>query len=144
MPGSLDVTASDESPQMSYFTGPGPDARYLQLLQQGRFCLQRCGGCDQAVFYPRSLCPHCGSPQLEFVPANGLGEVYSTTVQRRRPADGGDINIAIITLSEGPRMMSRVVGIPPEDVRIGQAVRAEVNCGDGDPIVVFKPLGDPT
>ena len=38
-------------------------------------------------------------------------------------------------------MMSRVEGIPPEDVRIGMAVRARIVAGEEGPIVVFTPEG---
>ena len=36
---------------------------------------------------------------------------------RQRPEKGGDYNLALIELKEGPRMMSRVVGVPPEAVQ---------------------------
>jgi hypothetical protein len=81
------------------------------------------------VFYPRVLCPHCGSERLEWVAPSGRGTVYSTTIVRRKPADGGDYNVCLVDLAEGPRMLSRVAGVAPEEVRIGMAVKARIADG---------------
>jgi hypothetical protein len=108
------------------FSGPGPDAVFAAALAEGRFMLQQCDDCKKHVFYPRVLCPHCGSPKLAWQPASGQGTVYSTTVVRRKPEQGGDYNVALVDLHEGPRMMSRVDGISPHEVVIGMAVRAKI------------------
>lgn len=54
----------------------------------------------------------------------GLGTVYATTVVR---AGGGGVaeayNLVLVDLDEGFRMMSRVVGVAPEDVAVGMRVR---------------------
>lgn len=121
------------------WSGPGPDAVYKDFLDKQEFRIQRCVGCGDHVFYPRALCPGCGSPRLDWVAASGRATVYSTSVVRQRPDDGPDYNIAIVELEEGPRLMSRVEGIPAEDVRIGMAVRAKVSAIDGEPAVLFEP-----
>ncbi|MDX3987611.1 DNA-binding protein [Achromobacter spanius] len=127
------MTVSDHKEGVSQ----GVEAQYRQALDQGRFLIQHCGGCDRAVFYPRMVCPHCGADKLAFTPADGRGTVYSTTVVRRKPDAGGDYNVALIDLHEGVRMMSRVEGVAPADVRIGMAVRARVIQQDGHGLVVF-------
>jgi uncharacterized OB-fold protein len=91
------------------------------------------------VFYPRQLCTHCGSQAVAFVEPNGGGTVYSTTVVRRKPEFGGDINVALIDLDEGPRMMSRVEGLSPSDVRIGMRVKARVTRVGEKNLIVFDP-----
>jgi hypothetical protein len=48
---------------------------------------------------------------------------------RRKPADGGDYNVCLVDLAEGPRMLSRVAGVAPEEVRIGMAVKARIADG---------------
>lgn len=111
---------------INLFSGPGPDAVFAAFLADGRFMLQQCDDCKKHVFYPRVLCPHCGSPKLAWQPASGQGTVYSTTVVRRKPEQGGDYNVALVDLHEGPRMMSRVDGISPHEVAIGMAVRAKI------------------
>lgn len=117
---------------------PSMSSQYQAALDAGQFQIQRCNACAQAVFYPRELCPHCGSDQLAWETPSGKGTVYSTTVIRRKPDAGGDYNVALVDLAEGPRMMSRVEGMAPTDVKIGQAVQAEVIQHNGKGLVVFK------
>jgi len=125
-----------ESTDMT-FSEAGPDRVYRDALEAGCFQIQHCKDCGQHVFYPRVLCNHCGATALEWVVASGRATVYSTTVVRRRPDAGGDINIVLVDLEEGVRMMSRVEGLAPEQVRIGMAVTARIVAGAGQPLVVF-------
>jgi hypothetical protein len=116
----------------------GPDATFNAYLADGRFMLQRSRGTGRYVFYPRSLMPGTGERDLEWVEASGRGVVYSTTVIRRRPDKGGDYNVALVELEEGPRMMSQVIGVGPEEVRIGMPVSAEIGRIDDRPVVLFR------
>ncbi len=127
----------------SEFQGPGPDAVFKAGLEDGEFRIQRCGRCGVHIHYPRVLCPECGASELDTVPASGRGTVYATSVVRVRPEHGEDYNIALVDLAEGPRMMTRVVGTAPADVRIGDAVAAFVGEIDGDPVVLFRPAETP-
>ena len=122
-----------------YFDGPGPEARFHAYLKEGRFMIQRSASTGRYVFYPRVVAPGTGEADLEWVEASGEGTVYATTITRRRPEKGGDYHVALIDLKEGPRMMSRVVGVEPEDVKIGMKVRAKVDELNGAPAVVFEP-----
>lgn len=118
------------------FTGPGPLRIYQEALAGGRFIIQQCRDCGGHVFYPRVLCKHCGSPELKWVEPTGRGTVYSTSVVR--PREGAAYNVALIELEEGPRLMSRVVDVAPEKVRIGMKVSAHVSVIDGEPAVIFS------
>ena len=108
------------------FQGDGPDREFQNHLGRGEFRLQQCQGCNEYIFYPRVLCPHCGGFDLQWQLVSGEGVVYSSTVVRRREEKGGPYNVAIIELAEGPRMMSRVEGVPADQVAIGSAVKARV------------------
>jgi uncharacterized OB-fold protein len=119
----------------------GPDAVYASHLAQGRFMIQRCVDCAMHVFMPRLLCTGCGSAALEWVQPSGHGVVYSATTVRQRADKGGDYNVSLIDLAEGPRLMSRVEGLAPDEVRIGQAVRACVTRDErGAALLVFQPV----
>jgi hypothetical protein len=120
---------------------PGPDLAYRNYLAEGAFMIQKCGGCGRHVFYPRVLCPHCASDALDWVRPSGDGTVYATSVVRQRPEKGPHYNVALVELAEGPRVMSRVEGVAPEDVTIGMAVTAEVDRGGDAPLVIFRPKG---
>lgn len=117
----------------------GAEEHYQAALNEGRFLIQHCTACGRHVFYPRSICPHCWSERLDWVEPQGTGTVYSATTVRRKPEAGGSYNVALIDLDEGVRMMSRVDGLPPTDVKIGMRVRAEVINENGAGLVVFHP-----
>lgn len=121
--------------------GPGPEKQWFEKLAAGSFVIQRCGACSAHVFYPRVLCTHCGSRSVRWVVPSGRGTVYSTTIVRRSTEEGGDFNIALIDLDEGPRMMGRVVGMAPEAVQIGMNVSARVEREGEQNIVVWESSG---
>jgi hypothetical protein len=125
------MTQSSPGPQT------GADLHYQQALARGQFLIQRCEACSRAVFYPRMICPHCGSDRLAWQAPSGHGTVYSTTVVRRKPEAGGDYNIVLVDLDEGVRLMSRVDGIEPGDVRIGMPVQAQVQVRDNAGLLTF-------
>jgi len=98
---------------------------YWEGLAQGELRIQRCNVCSKAVFYPRSICPHCHADQLAWIVASGKGTIYSYTVAHQGfgpfAADVPFI-VAIVELEEGVRMMSRIVDAPRELVAVGVAV----------------------
>ena len=119
-------------------TQPGPTATYFAHLAEGRFMIQHSASTGEWVFYPRMLAPHSGATDLEWMEPSGRGTVYAATTARKRPPEA-NVNLSIIELEEGPRMMSRVEGIPAEDVRIGMRVKAKIVDGADGKIVVFVP-----
>jgi hypothetical protein len=88
---------------------------------------------------------HCGSDKLTWVTATGRGVIYSYTIihQNKSPEFVQDTpyNVAIIQLAEGPRMMSNVVGISPQDLRIDLPVKIVLDpVTDTISIPRFAPL----
>jgi uncharacterized protein len=102
-----------------------PEEEYFEHLAQGRFMLQRSRVSGKYFFYPRVAEPITGARDLEWVEASGRGTVYATTVVRTKPPLQ-PYNVALVDLEEGPRIMSRVEGIAPDEVRIGMKVRARI------------------
>jgi len=121
------------------FGGPGPEAEFRRKLGEGVFEIQCCDDCGKHFFYPRVTCRYCGSRSVRWIRPSGQATVYSTTVVRRRPEEGGDYNVAIVELKEGPRMMTRVEDVPAAQVRIDMAVRPRIDGADKDAVLVFVP-----
>ena len=119
-------------------------AQHQAMLDAGQWRIQHCGACKNAVYFPREVCPHCGSDQLSFVAPKGSGTVHSVTTVRRKMEAGGDYNVSIVELDEGVRLMSRVTQLAPDAVKIGQRVMARVEVVEGKGRVVFDPLADQT
>lgn len=113
-----------EKPQPVIDPGTKP---FWDAAREHRLLLPRCRSCGEHHFYPRELCPHCYSDDLEWVDASGKGEVYSYTVARKPagPAFAADVPyvIAMIRLDEGPRMLTNIVTSDVEGVRIGARVK---------------------
>ena len=119
----------------------GVQAFHQLELDAGRFLIQRCSACGKHVYFPRESCSHCGDARLEWTAPKGTGTVHAVTTVRRKPAEGGDINVSLIDLDEGVRLMSRVEGVPASEVRIGQRVKARVLQREGaDALVVFDAV----
>ncbi len=118
-----------------------PALIYRRHLENGKLGYQSCADCSAAVFYPRVLCPVCGSGALEWRESAGRGTVYATTAVHGRDRDPR--NVVLVDLDEGFRMMSRVEGVPAEDVEVGMRVRFEVRQAEEDePVAVFVLEGD--
>lgn len=116
-----------------------PDVEFQKFLGEGRFMLQRSRSSGHYVFYPRTIAPGSGTDDLEWVEARGTGTVYSVTVVRPRPP-AEPYNVALIELDEGPRLMSRVEGLPAEEVRIGMRVKSKVVADADFSYVAFKTM----
>lgn len=100
----------------------------------------------EVVWYPR-VADARGPLDLDWRAVSGRGVVHSVTVVRR-PAgayrDAGPYALAYVTLAEGPRLLTHVVGTPVDRVHIGMPVRAVVERGqDGAVLLRFRPDADP-
>lgn len=116
---------------------------YIEHCRKGELAYQVCTDDNTPVFFPRAVAPTTGSPNLEWRVSKGLGTVHATTVvyyKNEQP-----LNVALIDLDEGFRMMSRVEGIDPMQVKIGMRVKVSMNPGTEKqpPYPVFSPLGEP-
>lgn len=109
---------------------------------EGRLELQRCDRCDRFVWYPRALCPSCGSTQLTWTPSVGVGTVYAVSVHHKAPrpelATRVPYAIALVDLDEGVRMLARVDTGDASSVVVGQRVRWRPD-PDGGRAFVFQP-----
>ncbi|MEV0703563.1 Zn-ribbon domain-containing OB-fold protein [Saccharopolyspora sp. NPDC050389] len=116
----------------------GVDDYFQRSIEAGKFVIPRCEDCGRHHFYPRILCPHCGSANLRWVEPSGRGTVHSTTAVHRR--SGEPYNVALVDLDEGPRLMTNVTGIEPAAVRIGMPVLAVIDtAAAAGPLLVFEP-----
>ena len=100
--------------------------KYWAAAREHRFVIQHCKSCGEHQFYPRGVCSHCLSSDLEWHEASGKGTVYSFSVNYRAPhpgfADEIPFVLAIVELEEGPRMMTNIVECNPDSVKIGMSV----------------------
>jgi uncharacterized OB-fold protein len=89
--------------------------------------LQQCDDCAGWVYYPRSHCPHCLSPNLTWQDISGEGTLYSFTVAQQPTAPqfvGEEPQlIGVVELKEGVRLNTVMVNVSPEDLKVGMRVK---------------------
>lgn len=100
---------SDQNPEHGYF---------WQQARLGKLVTKRCRACGKAHWYPRAICPHCGSSETEWIECSGRGEIYSYSAMRR----GDPYVIAFVRLAEGTTMLTNLVECDPDRIAIGQQV----------------------
>ena len=124
------------------------NAPFFEGATAGRLILPQCSVCDFVIWFPREICPECGSQEVGWFEASGRGTVYSCTVTRRIPGSWGKVTpfvLAYVELEEGPRVMTNIVECDPESVSIGDSVEAvfeEALNRDGEPgppLLRFRP-----
>jgi hypothetical protein len=117
-----------------------PDnATFWQAASEGKLLLKRCIDCSEVHWYPRPICPFCGSGSTEWIPASGKGIVYSVSVTRK----SGPVAyaLAFVTLEEGVTMMTNIVDCDLDSVRIGNAVRLVFKDSEhGQAVPMFRPI----
>ena len=116
---------------------------FWQATKDKEFRYQQCNQCETIVFYPRRHCTGCTSGALTWKVSAGKGTVYTFSVVRQsyHPFFRNLVpySVAWIDLDEGPRILSNVVGVAPEEVHIGQRVRIEWEEHKELNIPLFKP-----
>ena len=119
-----------------------PRQKYLDYLKNGELAYQVCTDDGAVVFYPRAVAPITGSENLEWRVSDGVGTIYSTTTVMPRGKTPYDVSL--VDMDEGFRLMSRVEGIDPMDVKIGMRVKFKVHQDDedSDPYPVFEVAGE--
>ena len=87
---------------------------------------EKCGQCSHVRWPPAMLCPRCHSRQTDRIISGGRGSVFSYVIYREtpHPAFQGDLPyvVALVELEEGPRLLTNIVGCPPEEVRCDMPV----------------------
>ena len=104
----------------------GESVEWWAAIAEGRLLLERCRVCGSIASYPRSFCTRCWSEDVEWIPAAGTGAIYTFSVVRVN--DLAPFNerlpyvVAMVELDEGPRLMTSIGDVEPEDVDIGMRV----------------------
>ncbi|WP_164661319.1 Zn-ribbon domain-containing OB-fold protein [Tropicibacter sp. Alg240-R139] len=110
---------------------------YWQAANDGKLLVKSCNACGKAHFYPRAICPECGSPDTTWTEATGRGRIYTYSVMRRADPPYA---IAYVTLDEGVTMMSNIVEADFDNLSVDMAV--EVMFGQtegGQALPLFRP-----
>ena len=125
---------------------PTPEtAHFWEGCKAGELRLQRCTACAASYFPPRPFCPACASREVEVYAASGRASLYSYVINHR-PAPGfgpEPYAIAVVTLAEGPRMMTNIVDSPqtPEALKLDMPLEVTFQTFGETALPLFKPAG---
>ena len=133
------------------FDLPNPDNETLPFWEgarEGRLVIRRCNTCGEAFFYPRPFCPKCWSDDVAWIDASGRATLYTWSVVHVNDLPPFPERVpyvaAIVTLEEGPRMMTNVVGVDFDDLDADMALQVTFRSISDEPpvtIPVFEPAG---
>ena len=111
---------------------------FLEAAQNNQLLLKFCNVCKEPHYYPRTICPHCGSDDTTWVKSNGLGEIYSYTIMRR----GVEVPFAMayVLLEEGISILTHLTNCDFDTIRVGQKVKVVFQeTEDGQKTHLFEP-----
>lgn len=112
------------------------NAPFFEAALEGRLLIKRCDVCEEAFFQPRDLCPFCLSAS-SWTEASGAGSIYSYTAVAARD---GNYVLALVTLAEGPTIMTNIVTDDPGVIAVGVPVEVQfVDTAGDEKLPVFVP-----
>lgn len=105
---------------------------FWQAAKESRLVAARCGGCGTFRMPPTAYCPSCQSQDTQWPELSGRGTVFSYAICERSPFPGvEDFTYipVVVELDDAPgiRLVSNLVGIPPDQAAIGMAVKVAWN-----------------
>jgi hypothetical protein len=136
----LEAPVKDYEVKASELTRPFWDA-----VREGRLIVQRCSACGKTFFRPEVACPHCFSTEWRWVESSGRGTLYSFSVVHRAPSPAfqAPFIFAAIDMEEGWTMFSNVIGIAPDEAKIGMKLMVSFeHPSDTLSLPLFRPADD--
>jgi len=105
----------------------GATGEFYEFCKKHELRFQRCTKCGTWRHVPRDMCAECGSWDWEWAKSSGRGKLFTWTVVTRamHPEFTEEVPYAVclVELEEGPRLVSRVVDVPPQDLRYQMPVQ---------------------
>jgi uncharacterized OB-fold protein len=90
------------------------------------------------------MCPHCHSLTIDVAELSGRGTVYSYAILHhpQHPAFDYPVLAVLVDLDEGIRIVSNIVGVAKDEIRIGMRVQVDfVATTGGQKVPVFRADG---
>ena len=133
-----------EPPVTDYEVKPSELTRpFWDAVDAGRLIVQRCSACEKTFFRPEVACPHCFSTEWRWVDSSGKGTLYSFSVVHRAPSPAftAPFIFAAIDMEEGWTMFSNVIGLEPDQARIGMKLQVSFERPSEDfALPLFRPV----
>jgi uncharacterized protein len=115
---------------------------FWEAARDNHLVVQTCSDCGNHRHPPRPMCPDCKSTGWYQTPLSGAGTLYSFSILHHPRSLQFDYPIiaALIDLSEGVRIVSNVVEIETDRLRIGMPLMVRfVDTLEEMKVPVFAP-----
>ena len=121
------------------------NGEFYRFCRQHELRFQRCRACGTWRHMPRESCQACGSFDWAWERAAGTGRVFSWTVIHRalHPGFADELPYAavVVELEEGVRIVSHVLDLPVDRLRVGLPVEVVFDDVTADvTLPKFRPL----
>jgi uncharacterized OB-fold protein len=131
-----------DTPERPAPTPSRDSAAFWQGCKDGILMGDRCGDCKTLRHPPRPMCPECQSVAREAIALSGRGTLYSRAkpVYPPIPRFPPGYLIALVDLEEGPRVLSNLCDVAPEEIVIGMPLEVFfVPTDEGGAVHQFRP-----
>jgi uncharacterized protein len=118
-------------------------AVFWDAAAECRLVAQACADCGRLRHPPRPMCPQCHSLRSVARELSGRGTVYSYSFLHhpQHPAFDYPVVAALVDLDEGVRLVTNLVDVARDEVRIGLRVGVTfAPTAGGAHVPVFRPL----
>jgi uncharacterized protein len=115
---------------------------FWESVQRKAMRLPRCADCSTFFFPPFPMCQNCWSTNITWELVSGRGKIFSYVVYQRLYNRAFEsllpYVVAVIELSEGPRLLSRLHGVQDVDaLSCDQLVTLEYVDQEGQTLPLF-------
>lgn len=121
------------------------NAFFWEGVRRHELLYRTCAKCGRIHHPAGPMCPKCHGLEWNTHPCKGLGTIYSFTIgyYPQFPGLSYPNPIVLVELDEGWRLVANLRGVDPDEIRIGQRVRAAfVDVDDTFSVPVFEPIGE--
>ena len=106
---------------------PSEDSQpFWAAAKKHELSLQRCGTCGSFRFPPAPVCPECTALGGDWTKLTGRGTIFSFVVFHRAFHKSFEKDVpyavALVELEEGPRLVTNIVGVAPDQIRCDMPV----------------------
>ncbi len=109
---------------------------FWDAANHGQLLFGHCRACGARHYYPRRLCPHCFSTDVQWLAASGRGTIYSFSVVHHKDAPYVQ---AYVTLDEGVSVFTNIVDSDPQQLAIAAVVELAFEASvTGQMVPVFR------
>lgn len=128
-------------------TRPAPtsdeaSAPFFEGAARGALMLQRCRNCSRYFFPVQEVCTNCLEADMEWAEASGDATLHTFGVMHYlyHPGFAQELpyNVAVVELTEGPRMNARV-DADNDSLEVGMALKVAFEQVEDVSVPVFQP-----